>query len=478
MLRGNRWAAQSLDLPYKTRRPELTDTMSTAEAPTKTLADPGLKAALQELRRTDNLTNWWYLVRTYLFLALVIGGAVWFFETRDALELPWALNVPVTLLAVALVGAGQHQLSGLAHEGSHYILFRNRLLNDLASDLLTMFPMFASIYHYRLQHLAHHQFVNDPDRDPDVSQLKSSGHWLGFPLARRAVILALVVQLSPLRLVRFIRIRAKYNSTGTDKNPYMIKDQKLAKGAVRVGTLYLFAVTATVVALYFLVDEWWLMSAVAVAMWLIVAIVFLKLPERKYQQTKLRPVVPARWTAVLRVGYITALVTATLIATKLTGSPVVGYFWLLWVLPIFTSFAFFMILRQLVQHGNGGRGWINNTRTFLVAPLIRFSVFPMGQDYHLPHHMYATVPHFRLKRLHELLMKYPEYRDESLEVHGYFVSPEHPQAHPTVVDVLGPEHSPRTAEVHIDAEAVSVADFNDEEGLAKEVELSKGERGA
>ena len=52
------------------------------------------------------------------------------------------------------------------------------------SDLLCMFPLFASIYHYRLQHLAHHQFVNDPDRDPDVSQLRTSGHWLGFPLGR------------------------------------------------------------------------------------------------------------------------------------------------------------------------------------------------------------------------------------------------------------------------------------------------------
>ncbi len=447
--------------------------MATAEAPTTSLSARELKAALQELRRTDNLTNWWYLARTYAFLALVIGGAVWFFEARESLGLSWWLNVPVALVAVVLIGAGQHQLSGLAHEGSHYILCRNRLLNDLAADLFTMFPMFASIYHYRLQHLAHHQFVNDPDRDPDVSQLKSSGHWLGFPLARRAVIRAFVVQLSPLRLVRFIRIRAKYNSTGTDKNPYMIKGQKLAKGAVRVGTLYVVATAAVLATLYFLTDEWWTMPAAAGAMWLVVSAVFLKLPDHKYQQTKLRRVMPARYTAILRVGYITALLTTLAVVTKVTGAPAVGYFWLLWVLPIFTSFAFFMILRQLVQHGNGGRGWINNTRTFLVAPLIRFSVFPMGQDYHLPHHMYATVPHYRLKRLHELLMRYAEYRDEALEVHGYFVSPEKPQVHPTVVDVLGLDHAPRTAEVHIDAEAVSVADFNDKEALAKEVELSR-----
>ena len=451
--------------------------MSTAEAPTKSLSDADLKVALQELRRTDNLTNWWYVFRTYLFLVLVIGGAVWFFENREALDVSWWWNVPVAVLAIALVGAGQHQLSGLAHEGSHHILFRGRYLNDLASDLFTMFPLFASIYHYRLQHLAHHQFVNDPDRDPDVSQLKTSGHWLGFPLVRRAVLRAFVRQLSPFRLIRFMRIRAQYNATGTDKNPYMLKGQKPSKGAVRVGVLYLLAVVATLTTLFYTTDEWWLMPAVVGAMWLVVTGVFLKLPDHKYQQSRLRPVIHARYTSMLRVGYIALVLTTLAVITKATGlRPRWGITFSCGSRPIFTSFAFFMILRQLVQHGNGGRGWINNTRTFLVAPLIRFAVFPMGQDYHLPHHMYATVPHYRLKRLHAMLMAYPEYRDEALEVHGYFVSPEKPQVHPTVVDVLGPEYAPRTAEVHIDAEAVSVAEFNDKEGLAKEVELSKGSK--
>jgi fatty acid desaturase len=448
--------------------------MSTAEVPAKSLSDAGLKVALQELRRTDNLTNWWYIVRTYLYIALVIGGAIWFFENRESLELPWALNIPVAIVAIILIGAGQHQLTGLAHDGSHYILFRNRILNDLASDLFTMFPLFASIYHYRLQHLAHHQFVNDPDRDPDVSQLKTSGHWLGFPLVRRDVIRAIIRQMSPFRLIRFMRIRAQYNATGTDKNPYTIKGQKPSKGAVRVGLIYLVAMVATLTTLFYTTYEWWLMPLVIGVMWLVVTAVFLKLPDHKFHQSKLRPVIHARYTSALRVGFITLVLTSLAVVTKLTGTYAVPYFLLLWVVPIFTAFAFFMILRQLVQHGNGGRGWINNTRTFLVAPLIRFAVFPMGQDYHLPHHMYATVPHYRLKRLHALLMQYPEYRAEALEVHGYFVSPERPQVHPTVVDVLGPEFAPRTAEVHIDAEAVSVAEFNDKEGLAKEVELSKG----
>jgi fatty acid desaturase len=447
--------------------------MSTAAAPVKTLSDPELKAALQDLRSTDNLTNGWFILRTYVYLVLVIGGAVWFCENREVLDLPWVLNLPVALVAIVLVGAGQHQLSGLAHEGSHYILFRNRYLNDLASDLFTMFPLFASIYHYRLQHLAHHQFVNDPDRDPDVSQLKTSGHWLGFPLPRRAVIRAFIRQLSPFRLIRFMRIRAQYNATGTDKNPYMIKGQKPSKGAVRVGIIYLLAVVSALTALFYLSNEWWWMPIAAGVLWLVVTGVFLVLPDHKYHQSKLRPVIHARHTSALRVGYITLLLTTLAVVTKLTGAPAVLYFLVLWVVPLFTAFAFFMILRQLVQHGNGGRGWINNTRTFLVAPFIRFAVFPLGQDYHLPHHMYATVPHYRLKRLHQLLMEYPEYRAEALEVHGYLASPERPKVHPTVVDVLGPEYAPHTSDIHIDAEAVSVAEFTDKEGLAQEVELSR-----
>ena len=80
----------------------------------------------------------------------------------------------------------------VAHEASHYLLFRNRILNELVSDWLCLFPMWSSTHHYRLQHLAHHQFVNDPERDPDISQLQTSGHWLPFPLTRKQFLAAVL----------------------------------------------------------------------------------------------------------------------------------------------------------------------------------------------------------------------------------------------------------------------------------------------
>ena len=44
------------------------------------------------------------------------------------------------------------------------------------------------------------------------------------------------------------------------------------------------------------------------------------------------------------------------------------YYFCLWMVPLGTSFAFFMILRQIVQHGNADRERFTNTRIFLVNP--------------------------------------------------------------------------------------------------------------
>src|SRR5262245_55262263 len=240
------------------------------------LRDPKLKERLQSLRRTDNYTNLHYLVRTYLFLALVIAGTLWCY-----VNLSWWWSALITLPAIVLIGAGQHQLTGLAHEASHHILFKNRLLNDLASDWLCMFPLYSSTQHYRLQHIAHHQFVNDPERDPDISQLRTSGHWLSFPLAAGVFARTLLKQLWIPNLIRYMRIRAKYNAIPTDKNPYLRRDWKPSKVAVRVGILYMLALIATLVTLVRL-EEPVLLAIVPAALWAAAMAFYGLIPERFY----------------------------------------------------------------------------------------------------------------------------------------------------------------------------------------------------
>ena len=451
--------------------------MSTAAPPadrTKTLADHAFKAELQRLRQTDNLTNWYYLARTYLYLAVVIGAAVAGLEYVRLHDVGWGWGVPIVLAAVVLVGAGQHQLSGLAHEGVHHILFRNRWFNDLASDVLTMFPVFGATHLYRLQHLAHHQFVNDPDRDPDVSQLQTSGHWLSFPVTKRHFLLTLLKQLWLPNLIRFTRVRAKYNATGTDKNPYVRKGEKQSRLAVRIGTLYLATLVGTLAGLYALGDQVLLIAGPAV-LWLLICVVYWRLPADKFNRSRLHPVVPQRYMTMLRLGYATAVFTVLTAVQFHTGAPAILYYVLLWIVPIFTAFAFFMILRQLVQHGNADRSWLTNTRTFFVHRVINFAVFPMGQDYHLPHHMYATVPHYRLGRLHDLLMEYPEYREQAVVVEGYFTPPHEPKVRPTVLDVLGLEYAARNRDIYVDNSVLEDDEVDEKEAILREEDVIKRE---
>ncbi|QEL13909.1 fatty acid desaturase family protein [Limnoglobus roseus] len=450
-------------------------TTATLEAErTKTLSDPDFKAALQQLRQSDNVSNWWYITRTYLYLAVVIGATVAFYEYLRQNDITWLWAIPVTLVSIVLVGAGQHQLGGLAHEGVHHILFRSRRLNDLASDIFTMFPIFGATHLYRLQHLAHHQFVNDPDRDPDVSQLQTSGHWLKFPVGKAQFMKTLAKQLLIFSLIRFMRVRAQYNATGTDKNPYAKKGEKQSKAAVRVGVAFIAALFFALIGLYFLADPV-LLVAVPVAMWLAVCAIYWRMPADKFNQSRLHPVIPMRYMTMLRLGYVTVVFTTLANVTFHTGAPAWLYYYLLWLLPLFTAYPFFMILRQIVQHGNADRSWLTNTRTFIVGRFINFAVFPMGQDYHLPHHMYASVPHYRLKKLHDLLMNYPEYAEEAVVVEGYFLPKERPQVRPTVLDVLGPDYARRNKAIYVDNTVIEDDELDEKDEILKQEAIVRTE---
>jgi fatty acid desaturase len=131
-----------------------------------------------------------------------------------------------------------------------------------------------------------------------------------------------------------------------------------------------------------------------------------------------------------------------------------------------------MIMRQWVQHGNADRGRYTNSRVFLVNPFIRYAVFPFGMDYHLPHHIYASVPHYKLKGLHELLLQDPEYKEKGVVVEGYFYSPHGDDAaprNPTVVEVLGEKYAPKSSgDVFVDTETLEYAKIKNPDAIARE----------
>ncbi len=405
------------------------------ERPARQLNDPDLIRRVNALRRTDNFTNWFYLVREYLFLGSVVGLTIAFYQFREGWGLAWLWNVPVTLLAIFLIGAGQHRLSTLSHEASHYMLFRNRLLNELVSDFFCMFPMWSATHHYRLQHLAHHQFPNDPERDPDVMQMEGSGHRFAFPMSPRRFVWECVLKqlLWFPKLIRYVRVRAKYNATGGGSGPYEAKGPR-SKLLVLVGVLYLAALAGALTGLV-LLEQPVLLGMVPALMLAAVLVFYARVPLRYYRHSAVKPDVSPRVMTYGRMTHLTLTFTALAWLTYLTGQPWALYYILLWMVPLGTTFGFFMILRQVVQHGNATRERLTNTRIFLVSRLIRFAVFPLGMDWHLPHHLFPMVPHYRLKELHNILMEADEYRAEATVVEGYFFHRRPPQ-HPTVVELM------------------------------------------
>lgn len=435
-----------------------------ADRPLK--GDAELKCRLQEFCATDNWTNWLYIGRAWGVIALSAAGAIWFYNYAAAAQWSSLWLVPVFLLAIACVGASQHQLAGATHEATHHTLFKNRLLNELASDWLCSFPLFSSTYSFRLYHLLHHQFINDRERDPDFMMLEGSGHWLSFPVSSRRFMRMVLKQSLILPLLRHVYVRFKYNAVGVNGAGLYQRKGKPSKLAERLAFAWLAILVALQVYLYSS-GQPWRVAGYSFAWWLALAIVYFLLPQRHFVTARIKPVVPRRYLACSRTLFMMMQVTALTCIQMVSGQPAWWFFAALWLVPALTMFPFCMILRQVVQHGNGDRGWLSNSRVFLVNPLLRYAVFPFGMDYHQPHHMYATVPHYSLPALHAFLMRFPEYAAAEPEVVNYIVPSRTPPRRPTVVEVLGPEYARRGAEVHIDDTVLDGWDVDEKEEILR-----------
>jgi fatty acid desaturase len=81
-------------------------------------------------------------------------------------------------LSVIIVGNRQHAISILGHDGAHYLVSRNRRLNNFLTNLFVFYPLGAVLNRYRDFHFAHHRNTNTP-LDPEMP-LKEMGP---FPMA-------------------------------------------------------------------------------------------------------------------------------------------------------------------------------------------------------------------------------------------------------------------------------------------------------
>lgn len=141
-------------------------------------------------------------------------------------------------VAVAFIGARQHALLILMHDGAHYRLFRSRALNDWVGELLLAWPfVVVSMRAYRRNHFPHHRHLNTA-KDPDWVR-KQTSEWV-FPKNRWQLALVLLQHFVGVGFLKFVVTARRVGTRATsDPEPPAFRLARVAYLAAICGTLTL-----------------------------------------------------------------------------------------------------------------------------------------------------------------------------------------------------------------------------------------------
>lgn len=241
-------------------------------------------------------------------------------------------------LTCMFIGARLHALGILAHDGAHFLLARNRTVNDVLAEALLAWPVGLSLPTYRALHIDHHRYLNTP-RDPDwrrnrPDRMRDCGSW------RKLCALLLGLQREQLDLLRMVGApRVPVESSGDARTP---------------------------------------------------------------ADTSSQPVFPP-WRLPLRLA-LASLVAA--IAFAGAWRVLLVY----WVVPLATWFLLSMRIKGVAEHSAlDERERCRQARTLTPGWWVRTFIAPKSVHYHIEHHLFPSVPCYRLKSLHHLLMNDPHY---------------------------------------------------------------------
>jgi fatty acid desaturase len=78
----------------------------------------------------------------------------------------------------------------------------------------------------------------------------------------------------------------------------------------------------------------------------------------------------------------------------------------LWVLPLVTVVQAILRLRAIAEHGatTDFSSPLTAARTNVAPAWVEWLIFPHHVNYHIEHHLYASVPHYNLPALHREMM--------------------------------------------------------------------------
>jgi len=119
---------------------------------------------------------------------------------------------------------------------------------------------------------------------------------------------------------------------------------------------------------------------------------------------------------LLRVGYYAVAATILTVLGAWHG------FLVYWVVPYVTLFFMFMYIRSVSDHFGSTMDYsheLTSTRTVIPYFWETWFFAPHNINYHLEHHLYPSIPFYRLKELHAVLMAHPAYAAQAHLTHSF-----------------------------------------------------------
>jgi fatty acid desaturase len=114
-------------------------------------------------------------------------------------------HVAAYAAAIFLLGARQHGLAILGHDGAHRLGTRSRWLNDVVAQVFCFWPLGVDMHTYRGLHFAHHRHTNTA-RDPELAYRSlGPGEW-DLPRSPRGVALRFAGDLVGLGAREVLRL--------------------------------------------------------------------------------------------------------------------------------------------------------------------------------------------------------------------------------------------------------------------------------
>lgn len=160
-----------------------------------------LRAPFMPLVRQLSVVSNWHSACSIALQWAVIIAAGWAAIASGH----WA----VYLLAILVIAGRQQAMGVLVHEGSHFSLFTNHIVNDVICDLFIAFPVGLSTTLYRAHHLRHHRYTNT-ERDPDWVNQQADRDW-EWPKTRWGCFSLLIRSLLGLNLSQATKVYLSFS---------------------------------------------------------------------------------------------------------------------------------------------------------------------------------------------------------------------------------------------------------------------------